>query len=439
MPPSIPDLDGYRSDAERYLEGAGPAADQAFAHLFSADAVTGLMAETGGDPRRMRGLARFAAEGHLRLASAGEMADVHELLRAPLVAGGPDGAVTLGEVDGLLAAEPDRERRRELQAARLRALDQHLRSLMSDAALRRADAARALGAASAAALLAGASGLDLPAVEADAARVLDGTDDIAARALDRTARAAFGTPASAIEAADLPRLTRAPHLEADLPADAVAAAVGRTREAMGSRGGGARGSDLEGVAGALETLRGAGAALARAGVSPRLPLEARRLGDPALILAHAALMEGLLAEPEWLRRVLGAADPEPIAVGAATARLLSLRASAAAAHALAGEPDPDLMSRAVGVSWPAELSLAAALGSLAPADEVRGRMLAAALRQHLREEFGERWFLEQGSARLLRELWLEGGDLDAAEVARELGSSGLDPGLLAAEAVERLG
>lgn len=439
MPPSIPDLDGYRSDAGRYLEGAGPAADEAFAHLFSADAVTGLQAQTGGDPRRVRALARFAAEGHLRLASAGEMADAHELLRAPLVAGGPDGAVTLGEVDGLLAAEPDRGRRRELQASRLRALDQHLRGLMSDAALRRADAARALGAPSAAALLARAAGVDLASLAADAARVLDDTDDIAARALDRMARAGLGTPASGLDAADLPRLTRAPHLEADLPPDAVAAAVGRTREAMGRRDPGARSSDLGGVAGALETLRGAGAALARDGVSPRLPLEARRLGDPALVLAHAALIEGLLAEPEWLRRVLGAADPEPLAVGAAAARLLSLRACAAAAHGLGDDPDPGLMSRAVGVPWPSELSLAAALGSLAPADELRGRMLAAALRQHLREELGERWFLEPAAARLLRELWLEGGDLDPAVVARELGSSGLDPGLLAAEAVERLG
>jgi hypothetical protein len=439
VPPPIPDLDGYRSDAERFLEAPGPAADAAFAHLFSADAVSGLEAYDGGDPRRMRALARFAAEGHLRLSSADEMAGVHELLRAPLVAGGPGGAVTLGEVDALLAAEPDRERRREIQRARLRALDQHLRAPLSDAALRRADAARALGAASAAGLIARAGGLDLAAVAADAARILDGTDDIAARSLDRVGRTALGAPASALEAADLPRLVRAPDLEADLPPEAVAAAVGRTREVMGSRGGGTRGSSAAGVAGALETLREAGGALARAGVSPRLPMESRALGEPSLVLAHAALMEGLLAEPEWLRRVLGAADPEPIAVGAAATRLMSLRATAAAARGLGGGPDPDLMSRAVGVAWPAELSLATGLGSLAAADELRARMLAAALRQHLREEHGERWFLDPAAAGLLRELWLEGGDLEPATIARELGSPGLDAGLLVAEAVERLG
>jgi len=439
VPPPIPDLDGYRSDVGRYLEAPGPAADAAFAHLFSAAAVAGLEAYEGGDPRRMRALARFAAEGHLRLASADEMAGIHELLRAPLVAGGRDGAVTLGEVDAQLAAEPDRERRRELQGARLRALDQHLRGPMSDAALRRADAARALGAASAAALIARVAGLDLAALADDAARVLDGTDDIAARSLDRVARASLGAPASALEAADLPRLTRAPDLEADLPPEALAAAVGRTREVMGSRGGGARASSAAGVAGALGTLRETGAALARAGVSPRLPTESRALGDPSLVLAHAVVMEGLLAEPEWLRRVLGTADPEPIVVGAAAARLLLLRAGAATARGLGTGPDPDLMSRAVGVAWPAELSLAADLGDLAPADELRARMLAAALRRYLREEHGERWFLDPSAAGLLRELWLEGGDLEPATIARELGSTGLDAGLLVAEAVERLG
>lgn len=439
MTPSIPDLDRYRSDAERYLEEQGPAADEAFAHLFSAEAVAGIEADAGGDPRRMRALARFAAEGHLRLASAGEMADVQELLRAPLVPAPDAGAVSLWEVDALLAAEPDRARRRALQTARLRAIDAHLGALLADAALRRADAARELGAASAVELLARVSGLDLDRLAADAERVLSASDDIAARSLDRAARAGLGIPASDLDSSDLPRLVRAPHLEADLPADAVGSAVARTREALGTRDGTAASSGLEGVAGAVEMLRGAGAGLARAGVSPRLPIEARRLGDPALVQAHAVLLEGLLAEPEWLRRVLGAADPEPIAAMAATVRLLAARSAAAGSLGLRGVAGEDLMERALGMPWPVELGLGAALGSLGPADELRGRSLAAALRVHLRETFGERWFLEAGAARLVRELWLEGGDLDAETLARELGIAGLDPALLVAEATERLG
>lgn len=439
MTPSIPDLDRYRSDIEGYLEDPGPAADEAFGHLFSTEAVAGIEAAGGGDPRRMRALARFAAEGHLRLASAGEMADVDALLRAPLVADPAAGAVALWEVDALLAAEPDRERRRALQTARLRALDAHLGGLLADAGTRRADAARALGADSAAGLLARASGLDLDRLADEAERLLAGTDDIAARGLDRAARAGLGVPASDLDSADLPRLVRGPHLEADLPAEAVGAAIARTREVLGSRDGTTGGSALEGVAGAVETLRGAGGALARAGASPRLPVEARRLGDPALVQAHAVLLEGLMAEPEWLRRVLGAADPEPIAAMAATVRLLAARSAAAGSASLRGGGGEDLMTRALGMPWPPELGLGGALGSLGAADELRGRTLAAALRVHLRETFGERWFLDAGAAGLLRELWLEGGDLDAETLARELGSPGLDHGLLVAEATERLG
>jgi hypothetical protein len=429
VPPSIPDLDGYRSDAERHLADPGPAADAAHAHLFSADAVAGTEAAAAGGDRHLRALARFAAEGHLRLASAGEMADVDALLRAPLVAGAGSGAVTLREVDALLAAEPDAERRRELQGARLRAIDSHLSELLADAALRRADAAPS----------ARVCGRDLERIEADAGRVLSGSDDIAARALDVAARGAIGPAASALDPADLPRVARAPQHEADLPTAAVASAIARTREAMGSRDAATDRSEMQGVAGALEMLRGAGAALARGGVSPRRRMEARLLADPALVHAHAALLEGLLAEPEWLRRVLGAPEPEPVATAAATMRLLAARSAAAGSASLRSEANADLMSRALCVAWPAELSLVARLGSLGPCDELRGRMLAAALRIHLRETFGERWFLETAAARLLRELWLEGGDLDPGDLARELGSAGLDPALVIAEAGERLG
>ena len=439
MTPPISDLDQYRDDVERFLALPRLAADPTFAHLFSAEAVVGLDTDEGPNAQRRRALARFAVEGHLRGAGAEEMAELEERLRAPLVTGSPAGAVSLRDVDPLLAAEPDRARRRELHTARLRAIDSHLRDLVSDAALRRADAARALGATSAAALAAQMCGLDLSQLAADAEHMLGGSDDLAARSLDRAAQAGLGISAADLDSADLPRLTRAPHVESDLPAGAVASAVARTRELLGSRDETTWRSSIEGVSRALEMLRGTGAALARAGVSPRLPVEARRLGDPALVQAHALLLEGLLAEPEWLRRVLGAADPEPIAAMAATIRLLTARTAAAGVMGLCGGDIVALMSRALGLAWPSEMSIGAELGSLEPADELRGRMLAAALRVHLRETFGERWFLEGGAASLLRELWLEGGDLDAQTLARELGSPGLDPMSLVAEAGERLG
>ncbi|WP_407810430.1 hypothetical protein, partial [Staphylococcus aureus] len=79
---------------------------------------------------------------------------------------------------------------------------------------------------------------------------------------------------------------------------------------------------------------------------------------------------------------------------------------------LAGGADEDLLSRAVGVPWPAPLSMADGLAGLGPADELRAAALAAALRARLREDHGPRWFAEQGAGSFLRELWLEGGVLE---------------------------
>ena len=244
-------------------------------------------------------------------------------------------------------------------------------------------------------------------------------------------------PAARLGAGDLPRLVRAPHLEEDLPPRGVAGAVARTREALGGAPSAPPGSTVEGVAGAARALLVTGAALAREGVSPRLPVEARRLGDPALVQAHAYLLEGLVSDPEWLRRALGAADPDPVADAAAAVRLLAARAAAAGAPPPGPGGSADALSRAIGLDWPAELSATAGLGDIAPVDELRGRMLAAALRAHLRNTYGARWFAEAAAARFLRELWLEGGDLDAETLARELGQPGLDAGLIAAEAAER--
>jgi hypothetical protein len=205
-------------------------------------------------------------------------------------------------------------------------------------------------------------------------------------------------------------------LELDLRGGPPAAAAGR-----------------EGLARWLETLAALGAALAAAGASPRLPLEQRRLADPALSRASGLLLEGLAADPAWLARAAGVRDADAAARAAGAARLLAARAAAARAAAAAGRGEEGLMSRAAGVDWPAALSLADGLAGLGPADEMRALALAAALRAHLREAHGLRWFADPAAGRFLRELWLEGGALDAEGLARELGAPGLDPGPLAAE------
>ena len=432
-----PDLDAYRAGVERFLDASGGIADPSAADLFCAPAVEGLEAvAAAGASLRMRALARFAAEGYIRRASADESAEIEEVIRLPLVGSG-EGAVALLDVDALLADEPDRERRRELQRARLRAIDAHLARPIADARLRRADAARALAADTPAALLARVSGIHLSIVGADGLRLLDASDDAAARALDRAAREGLGVGLGQTDAADLPRLVRAPQLRDALPAGGMAAAVARTCELLGLARAPSGEATFAGLAGYAQALRDAGIALAHAGASPRLPVEARRLGDPALRRAHGFLLEGLLCEPAWLARVLDAPDDDTIARTARAVRLLGIRAAAARAAALGGDGG-DLLARATCVGWPDELRLADDLAGLRAADDLRARALASVLRAHLRETFGERWFAQAAAGGFLRELWLEAGDVDPEALAVELGAPGLDPGAVMAEALEGL-
>ncbi len=427
MASPAPDLEEYRQGVEALLAAPGPEADERLARLFTADALAGLRA------RGATALGRFAAEGLLRRASAAEMAEVRARLAEPVVEA-PGGLLALSAVDAALAAEPGREARRAIQDGRLRAIENRLGPLLADTRARREEAARDAGAASPEALLAGAAGLDLAAVAAAGEGLLDATDGVVGPALAVAAAAALGD-GEAPEAGDLPRVVRAPQLEHEVSSGAARDVAARTLELLEldlPGGPAVAAGGREGLALWLETLAALGARLAAAGASPRLPAEARLLADPALARASGLLLEGLAADPAWLARAAGVREVEAAAGAAGTARLLAARAAAARAVGLAGAGAAPT-SRALGVDWPAALSLADGLAGLGPADELRALALSAALRAHLRERHGARWFADPRAGRLLRELWLEGGALDPEALARELGAPGLDPGPLAAE------
>ena len=132
-------------------------------------------------------------------------------------------------------------------------------------------------------------------------------------------------------------------------------------------------------------------------------------------------------------------DPEPVARSAAAVRLLMARAAAEGVRAAAGCGEDDGLSRALGLPWPPVLRLADGLAGLGAADDLRGRTLGAVIRAHMRDAHGSRWFAEGAAGGLLRELWLEGGRLDPEDLARELGSPGLDPEDLLAESAGAAG
>ena len=312
-----PDLEEYRRDVEAFLRTPAEADRDLQERLFAPDAVAGILAAgdvTGAGARAGRALARFAAEGLLRAASAEEMAEIGSRLADPVVEAGGD-RIALIAVDAALAAEPDRERRAALQTARVRAIENRLGALVAEARQRREEAARELGAASPEALLAGAAGIDLAALAEDATRFLDASDDLAAQALDRLARDALGVPG-----ADA-RLRRPPAPRARAPAWRPTFPCARRRapraapwSCFTSTPRGRRRRGRASKAWPRTRRRSARPVPSRrpGGVSPRLPPEARLLPDPALARGAGALLEGLLAEGTWVSRVLGLPDPEPV-------------------------------------------------------------------------------------------------------------------------------
>lgn len=436
-----PDLDAYRRDVQEHVAAPGPAADERLAHLFDLEAVEGLAAAAAEAPpaaaRRLRALARFAAEGHLRLAAAAEQGALAEEARdATAEADGDE--LTLPELGARIAAEPDAAARRSLQAARLRLMESRLGPHLDDARARAEEAAAAAGAPSPEAFVARAAGLDLAALAAATTGFLEATDELHARLLDRALREAVGHGLDDADAADLPRLAAAPHAGPGLDPERAADAVARTLELLGVEPGRLpappppEGPGLTGVA---SVLRAVGGALLVAAASPRLPVEDRLLGDPALARAHAHLWEGLLADPAWLARVPRLDDPEAPARTAAALRLLAARLAAARVVEASGGGEE--LSRAAGLPWPDVFRASDRAGpALGAADDLRGWSLGAALRARLREDMGPRWFAEPRAGGLLSELWAEGMGLDPEELARDLGAPGLDLRLLTAEAEE---
>ena len=92
MAPRAPDLEEYRRDVEAFLRAPAAADRDLRERLFSPDSVAGILRTgsdaTGAGARAARALARFAAEGRLREASAEEMGRLVDRLGDPGGGGG---------------------------------------------------------------------------------------------------------------------------------------------------------------------------------------------------------------------------------------------------------------------------------------------------------------------------------------------------------------
>ena len=175
--------------------------------------------------------------------------------------------------------------------------------------------------------------------------------------------------------------------------------------------------------------------------------------DEATERGHALLLSGLLTEPSWLAAQRGIRATEA-GEAARTASLLELyetrRDCAQLRHALALDSADDARSEqlaegyasrfteATGFRHHAGSSLQAADEWFASATDLRARLFAAGLREHLRSRHGRRWFASRPAGGELFDVWNTASRYRAEELARMLWGGDLSFDLLADASLEGL-
>jgi hypothetical protein len=493
------DLEVYRREAEAFVSArdealyrhyAGLTADlplaalyERHADLYTAEAAAALRAEAaqarGDAGRGLRMLAEFAAGEHLEAATR-DRADALARAEAEATVRLDGRDLAYREAAIALANEPDRPRRRRLEAARQAVVEQTLNPFHVEIWSQRHALARELGAASYRDLVEGLAGIDLDALAAQCRTLLDDTEELYAREMDRALRTTAGVTLAEAARSDLPRLMRAVGFDPHFPGDRLVPALARSLEGMGIDL--ARQAnvvvDIEprpgkdprafcapvavpdrvylvvyprgGVDDYHAVFHEAGHTEHYANVGRELRFEFRYLGDASVTECYAFLLEGLTRDPVWLAGVLDYREPEDYVRHVALIRLLQHRRYAAkllyelGLHAdggLDGAADryTELLSAAVGFEWPSQLYLADVDPGFYAARYLRAWALETSLRGYLRERFGTRWYAVRRAGGLLRELWHEGQRLDGDEIAGELDLPSVDLAVLSDEAHALLG
>jgi hypothetical protein len=494
------DLDSYRKRAERfsealdreyYLHLAGHKRELEIAPIYerhgflfdqeTVDELREAVREPGGNSgdegRRTRYLLEFAVHGHLGLATHAQEARLAEL----------EAALEL-ELEGerisyrgspiVQANEPDAERRAAIADARDALLGKHLNPLHLEVLERSHQLARELGWESYREMCAELSGIDLQSLAEQTRDLLRATEESYPQRLDPELRKLGLPPLGELRRSDLPRFFRAAPLDRSFPQAGLVPAFIETLAGLGvtvtdqpnvhfdteSRPtksprafcSAPRIPDEVHLVVAPTGGRDDYTALFHEGghtehyahVDPGLPFEFRHLGDNSVTESFAFLLDGLTADPAWLRDHLVVEDPEAVAEFDRAVKLVFLRRYAAKLdyelelHGptadLASMPTryAALLGKAVDVAWPEATWLSDVDPAFYVARYVRAWALEAMWRAELRERFGECWFDSPAAGEWLRGLWSSGQRLDAEALAAEKLGEELDFAPLVAELVD---
>lgn len=371
------------------------------------------------------------------------------------------------------ANELDARRRAEIESARLAATRNELDPLLRELHERTAGLVRELGWPSTVAMVEELSGLDLGALGRETSAFLAASEEGYRPLLEPELRRRIGIGFDELRRSDLPAFFRAASLDTVFPDDGLMPALAATARGLGVELDSLPNVIVDAEARPLKSPRAfcapvrvpdevylviaptggrddyatllheAGHALHYGHVDPALPFEHRYLGDNSVTEGFAFLLEGLVSDPEWLARRLGAADAAPDVAGFARAsKLVFLRRYCAKLDyelELHGEngSTPERYARrlsaAVGVDWPEATWLADVDAFFYAARYLRAWALETHLRAHLEERFGEAWFDHPGAGEVLRGLWWEGQRSPAEELLARIGGEQLGFSRLVAE------
>ncbi|MBV8857442.1 MAG: hypothetical protein JOZ02_10965 [Acidobacteria bacterium] len=476
------DYAAYSAAAERALfehhAGLSPRlelrpVEERYADLWTREALEELRRRADETPGQFEteraGLRALAGAAALKFAERSAR-EVSEELGRCAESGGFEwnGArVAASEVPGLLAAERDAARRRELTRRRLdavRACDD-LRAARLEALN---DAARALGFEGRRVLYEDFAGVSLESLAAGAEGFLRRTEAAYMSALAEWAARELGPGAGrAAEYADLPFFERAAGTEARLPARDFRGLYAETLAGLGvpfeSRRGlrvdEARraGKSADSACFAVEPPEdvrlsvgdGAGGlgffqrSLAEGGRAQMFAWASRETSrrhpefvyapDRATEVGHGLLLAGLLREPAWFeaRRGVRAAEASALARASALLDLYGARRECASvACALALERSAGGRSEQLAEEYAARFTEATgfrheAATHLLDADEwfesataLRARLFAAGLREHLRGRHGRCWFESRRAGEELIDVWNTASRHRAEELSR---------------------
>ena len=479
-PPTTPELDAYRSGADRfiaeldeeyYLHYAGlkdrlelePIYER-HSELTELERAQSLGAAVDGD-RGVRELWHFACEGYMGKLTR-SYAEKLAALEAELEVTVDGEAVPFRMVRPTIANEPDRGRRRRLDSALWEATEEHLNPLYLEAVGVARGAVRELGGSTYRELYE-RFGYDLEGLAEQCRAFLDSTEELYETSMDRALREQLGFGLDEAERYDINRMIRSPQWDVGFPGDKMVPALRATLADLGIDLDSQENVHLDIEQRPQKTPRAfcapievpdkvmlviqpiggaddwraffheAGHTEHYANTSRDLRMEEKRLGDSAVTEGWAMLLQHLTDEPAWLTRRLDFPRPaEYAAEGMMWLLFFVRRYSAKLLYELEfhGNGATEEMSKRyvelLGDALKIEPSPANYLADIDDGFYVysylRSWAFEAQLRDHLRTRFGTDWFSSREAGSLLRELWAEGQRPTADELLEEVTGAKLE-------------